>query len=106
MISRARSGSRNSPRGWKPDITGLRSKTGVPSMASSPSTSSLGPATATTRQTVIPIRFGRFLAALGEDADFQPVLAPPGMSRAGDDLVIAHPVEHIGHLDVREGLES
>jgi hypothetical protein len=36
MISRAHSGSLTSPRGRKPAITGLMSKTGVPSMASRP----------------------------------------------------------------------
>ena len=52
MISSAQSGSRTSPRGMNPDMTGLMSITGVPSMASSPLTRSTRPSTPTIRQMV------------------------------------------------------
>jgi hypothetical protein len=43
-------------------MTGFMSSTGVPSIASSSETNSLAPSTRSTRQVVLPMRFGRFLA--------------------------------------------
>ena len=52
ISSPAHSGSRISPRGRKPFITGLMSSTGVPSMASRPRTRTVRPFTATTEDGV------------------------------------------------------
>ena len=80
------------------------SRTGVPSMASNPSTSSARPSTATTRHIV-----GRWvwaiLAALGENADLRPVLAAARMPGAADDVILRDAIEKINDLDMAEGVE-
>ncbi len=42
------------------------------------------------------------LAALGEDADEWPVLAPAGVPRAGLDRRVGHAIEHEDHLGMAE----
>jgi hypothetical protein len=94
-----------SPRGRKPIITGLMSKTGVPSMASRPRTFSSKPSTNKSRQNADAYAIGSRLAALGEDAYQRPVRAVSGMTRAGVDVGFANPVEVKDHFDMRKAVQ-
>ena len=98
-------GCRTSPRGPNSRTQGLTSRIGVPSTASRPVTSMRRPATPSTRQTVVPMRFGSVLAALREDAHLRPREVVPRVARARLDLRRVDAVEEVDHLDVREHVE-
>jgi hypothetical protein len=78
MTSRAQSGSLTSPRGRKPVITGLISKTGVPSIASKPCTRRVSLETLAIRQTETPSRFGRFRPRCAKMPTFGQSVLPRG----------------------------
>src|SRR5437870_2641778 len=79
--------------------------TGVPSMASRPSTSRARPSTLSKLQTVTP-NLGPVLAASRKDADQRPIFALARVGRAMDDLRLGEPIEVEDDLDVGVSVEA